>query len=106
MLLLPKPLIFSSVETLKISIFFLEKSIFFRFSRKTCFYNFLHKSIPNEEVVKYAYLNYNAINKWGKNNKFGTIYYYVTNKKIDKLRQLVHKWYISKLSKKKSKSKT
>tara|TARA_B100001094_G_scaffold311658_1_gene347538 strand:- start:2477 stop:2893 length:417 start_codon:yes stop_codon:yes gene_type:complete len=66
---------------------------------KTCFYNFLNKSIPNEEVVKYAYLNYKNINKWGKQNKFGTIYYYVTNKKIDKLRKLVNNWYLDKLSK-------
>ena len=71
---------------------------------KTCFYNFLSKQIPNEEVVKYAYLNYDTINEWGKKNKFGTIYYYVTNKKIDKLRELVHKWYINKLSATKKKN--
>ena len=72
---------------------------------KTCFYNFLSKDIPDEEIVKYAYLNYKKINDWGKKKKYGTIYHYVTNKKIPKLRNLLNDWYLQKLSNKKSKTK-
>ncbi len=67
---------------------------------KTCFYNFLSRDIPNEEVVKYAYLNYKKINDYGKKHKYATIYYYVTNKKLPKLRNLLNDWYLSKLLKK------
>ena len=66
---------------------------------RTCFYDFTSKDIPDEEVVHFAYLNYKSISDWSKNKKYGTIYYYVTNKKISKLRELVSEWYLSKLSK-------
>lgn len=72
---------------------------------KPCFYNFLNKNIPDDELVSYSYIYYDSINDWAKANKQPNLDTCIKLKNKDKLRTLLNNWYLKKRMNVKTKKK-